>query len=102
MFQIPQYYGVCRCGGKVIRDWGGVQPQFHCLLCGIVTSTPGHGAEFASKQELDDVLHALGSRSALLIPFMQTVEHTTGKCVRITDLVDHYNVKDGKIWIVQN
>lgn len=67
-----------------------------------MTSSPGRGVVFASKLDIDNVLSALGIRSTLIIPFMQTVEYSTGKCVRITDLVEYYTVKDGRLWIAQN
>jgi hypothetical protein len=70
--------------------WGGIQPQFYCTQCGIVT---GHGGTVskhrpvtwaALQQALDQTFTAINMQRIPMKPFMEALRYTLGVTPTLT------------------
>lgn len=94
----------CKCGGEVIKMWGGIQPCFYCNSCGIVTDTPGIHKQPISrellKQVLDEIWEAVNEDMLDVEPCVMTIGYITGEVPRFSPYDLHscgYRLYNGKI-----
>lgn len=61
--------GTCFCGGSIVRDYGGINPSYHCLKCGIVTKSAGKPIEPKTLSvicAIDNTYKIMGNKSIKL------------------------------------
>jgi hypothetical protein len=75
-------FGICwKCGtGHIIKQWGGIQPQFYCDNCGIVTVHPGnmYVPKSTIMEAIDYTFNVIGSDKLMIEPLMETVGKVLG------------------------
>lgn len=68
----------------MIKQWGGIVPQFYCDSCGTVTTYPGNMYISINRTDLvkaiDYTFSAIGEGNTLRIkPFIETLTYVIGK-----------------------
>jgi hypothetical protein len=83
------YYGHCHCGGLIIKDWGGVDAEYHCDRCGIVSNHAGvwkHVETPDIVEAMNCVWCVVGREEGVYVePFMRTVSYVLG-CIPIISM----------------
>lgn len=86
--------GRCRCGGIMVKDWGGIAPQYTCNKCGIILSTSGrHERQYLnntnSKPFIDRAWDLLtrrtGQQMLLKSRLLERVRYMSGISIPVTD-----------------
>jgi hypothetical protein len=86
--------GYHTCGSPIVKDWGGVQPQYHCIGCGEVLTHAGRWPEHTTDETLSAVIHvfnALNKRKIRIDLLLQTTKMCIGYSPVLTEklLLDH-------------
>jgi hypothetical protein len=70
-------YGICRvCGGSVVKDWGGIIGQFHCVNCGVCITVPGRRTNYRTSDVARVIrlaMRTLNRESCEVKPLMRVV-----------------------------